>query len=752
MAIVDTRHLRLKLVREPEELQYDPRLHEERLRATVRQAHTRRITDTIKGKCHVDVFAKLNNPGDSVVGFEIMGREDGEPDPRRIVTGRVDIEKIEEVRGQVKSLKAAAGVHCCLFHSVRAIHARREELRDTLRAGSFKAKRGRSNSELDGSGVIVGVVDIGCDFRHKNFRLGNESRILFLWDQSAEFGGRVPKEFPYGREFTKENIEAALRSGEDVAYKTLKYTPPIAAHGTHVLDIAAGNGQEPADFDGKKGPVAAPQSHSGVAPKVEIIFVHLKTFEDGALGNSRHLAEAVEYIFRKADELDMPAVVNISLSTTGGPHDGSSLVEQRFDELLEKPGRAIVVAAGNSFNQRSHTSGAIPAGCDTTILWHTDPRNTDPELTKNEMDIWYSGSQELQVTLGTPDEREVGALRLGETKDLYDDTKRYGRVSHRKDDPNNQDNEIELRLPHLENVAGAWRIKLYNPGSRPVPFHAWIEQDGRGLSRFEEPTDRRFTLGSISCSRKALTVGAFDTAEQASLAPPFEGTSAGPTRPSQRGKIASQSKPELSAPGVGIVAARAHGGVTVMSGTSMAAAHVTGVVALLFDLALRRGDDRLPIDLTRAVLTKAAGERSLDFQLAPGADPVNRERLERLGTGSIDAADVIKAFLESENHRPEEPNLSPEGVGPAANIPRDIESRLEQMSRQLSSMEKEMSRQRKQIARMIADVAQQNAVPSSYLLHDEAAKGSDSHKGYGPNGKGNGAKGLRNPSGSRPPK
>jgi subtilisin family serine protease len=60
----------------------------------------------------------------------------------------------------------------------------------------------------------------------------------------------------------------------------------------------------------------------------------------------------------------------------------------------------------------------------------------------------------------------------------------------------------------------------------------------------------------------------------------------------------------VSAPGVAIVAARAHGGVTVMSGTSMAAAHVTGMAALLFQLAQRAGRGRLRIEETRALLSQ----------------------------------------------------------------------------------------------------------------------------------------------------
>ncbi|HKI05533.1 MAG TPA: S8 family serine peptidase [Thermoanaerobaculia bacterium] len=614
---------KLKLTAVQKALEYDPRL----------QAPTPTITSKIDGRCYVDVLAKLKNAGDQVPGLEVTGFRNGRaPDDRQIVTGRVAVDDIEAVREKVVSLKAATELHLSLYNSVPAIHCDPESL-------NRGARESDGPSFLGGAGVIVGVVDVGCDFRHGNFRQGNTTRIRYLWDQSTESDKvSAPRELGYGREFTEVEINEALRAGDERAYEVLGYTPPVAAHGTHVLDIAAGNGREPSLFGGKPDLAPALPSHPGIAPNAELIFVHLKTF-DGNLANSNYLVEAVEYIFKKAQDLKMPAVVNVSLSTTGGPHDGSTLVEQKFERLLREPGRAIVVSAGNSFNQRSHVSGKIPEGGKTAILWHTDPRHTDPALMKNAMEVWYAGNQVLEATLYTPDGGNLGSIPLGETMNLSDDVTRCGRISHRKEDPNNQDHQIDVRLPTLEDPARPWRIELANLGAEEVSFHAWIEQDARGLSYFGEPTDSSFTLGSISCSEKTLTVGAYDTSEMACLAPPFEATSAGPTRPNRQGM--SRNKPDLSAPGVNIVAARAHGGVTVMSGTSMAAAHVTGVVALLFELAQRAGRGRLSIDQIRNILNLEQEEHPIETLLA---DPEERKR--RLGAGSIDGAAAMKSLLE----------------------------------------------------------------------------------------------------------
>ncbi|MBK8037643.1 MAG: S8 family serine peptidase [Verrucomicrobiaceae bacterium] len=76
--------------------------------------------------------------------------------------------------------------------------------------------------------------------------------------------------------------------------------------------------------------------------------------------------------------------------------------------------------------------------------------------------------------------------------------------------------------------------------------------------------------------------------------------SAGPTRDGRR-------KPEISAPGHEVVAARSRSGkgTTMMSGTSMAAPAVTGLVALLLAEARRRGL-QLTSNQLRSALIKSA--------------------------------------------------------------------------------------------------------------------------------------------------
>jgi subtilisin family serine protease len=323
------------------------------------------LAESETGEIEVDVLAKLKNPDQEVPQLKVVQTIG------QIVTVTVAVANIEEVRNHpnVISLKRATRLQPELMFSVPEIRADATQLHAGLPAGTH----------IDGSGVIVAIIDFGCDFLHDNLRnVDGTTRLLFLWDQRAELTASSPAGYPYGREYDAAAIDAALvkasapppatdpiyqevkfpEDPKNQAYLALGYAPdptPINSlrtgqHGTHVMDIAAGNGRGSAE--------------PGVAPGADLIFVHVaaEDYKDTeSFGNSRRLLEAIKYVFDKASALGRQCVVNFSLGTHGGPHDGSTLVEEGFDTLLETPGRAIVISAGNSFLRASHASGQVAA-------------------------------------------------------------------------------------------------------------------------------------------------------------------------------------------------------------------------------------------------------------------------------------------------------------------------------------------------------------------------------------------------------
>jgi subtilisin family serine protease len=644
---------------------YDPHLEHHELAEKEKRPDPAIRSRGNDNRIYVDMIAKLN---ESEIPKEIV---DGRPlDGTNIITGKIALTDIGKVRPQVSSLKAATEVYLDLFHSLPG-----------TRCDSASLLQGNFPS-LDGSGVIIGVVDVGCDFAHPNFlKPCGETRLLSLWDQSdppPRSTGKSPENFYYGREFTAEQINEALTQKDKSAYAALGYTPGIAAHGTHVLDIAAGNGRGDNQPGGQPLPgllvEGADRAPRGVAPGADLIFVHLKSNESQFLGNSRHLLDAVDYIFRKAG--NRPVVVNLSISTTGGPHDGTTLVEQGLVRMLaNKPGRAIVVSAGNSFNRAVHAQGTVKGEAWEELRWTVDPRGA-----KNEMEIWYRGESPLAVVLVPPDIDEVPGMALppvrpGKTYALQLGDEIWGRISHRRDDPNNNAHQIDIRLsspPGRElELTGTWTIRLQTDPGAQVPFDAWIEQDDQADGRFETLTNNSCTLSSICCAEKLLTVGAFDTSRYADLGRPYDFTAAGPTR-----NFDFPKKPDVSAPGVDILAARAHGGTAVMSGTSMAAPHLTGLVALLFQHAQETGRGPLSIDTTRRLIIDSIRNASESKPWDP-----------RLGWGPIDGVAALNLLDEIESAGPESIQERPCSSSELKRHIQQLESKLQQLKARLDAQE-----------------------------------------------------------------
>lgn len=490
-----------------------------------------------------------------------------------IVTGRIPIGRIEAVHAAapVLSLKASQPVHPALAQTVTAMGCRPDLLPPTA-------------SPEGGAGVVVGVVDFGCDFAHRNFRTRDgATRLIALWDQSGI--ARPDSPFGYGRVYGRAEIDAALRSRDP--YATLGYGPPpdspyqIGTHGTHVADIAAGNG------NGSGQP--------GLAPQADIVFVEVASTDiawEGpdmvgqSFGDSVQLLEAVRFVFDTAG--DRPCVCNLSLGTNGGPHDGTSLVEQGLDALVrEKPNRAVVIAASNSQDDGIHTSGQVPGAGNHDVVWSHGVSGG------GELELWYAGDRRLEVTLLAPDGTTFGPLAPGASLPVGSPGQIAIFLSSRLADPNNRDNVIGIWLA-AGLPTGAWTVRLRSLDGQPVDYHAWIERDDRAQSSFAAAVPTH-TLGSISTGHETIVVGSYD-AHKPTL-PLSYFSSAGPTRD-------GRSKPEVSAPGHDVMAARSRtgGGVTRKSGTSMAAPAVTGLIALVYAEAQRNGHDLSIDDLRQRLI------------------------------------------------------------------------------------------------------------------------------------------------------
>jgi subtilisin family serine protease len=616
-------------------VQMDAHLH--RVVGAVRSGRAQRLATSSTRKNEVAVVARVDDVAAfrKLTGVRVSREALRDSDTTWLITARIPVDQVEEIRQKkfVKSLKASQRLRPCLEKTLANIGSDSDHSPNPLLDGVLAG---------GGTGVIVGIIDFGMDFAHKNFLdAKGHSRVLAIWDQTTPKNPKSPSQYGYryGTLYTQDDINAALRKTDP--YKALHYGPApddllqTGAHGTYVADVAAGNGNASVGSVGK-----------GVAPNADIVFVEastkcVPTSDPGVVGNSFgdsvQLAEAIKFVFAFAAKRKQPCVINLSMGTNGGPHDGTTLVEKWIDCLVSQaPNRAVVIAAANMFGRQQHAAGKVSMNKPVELKWQIFPNDG----TNNEMEIWYSKDDRFDVEVIKPgDATPIAGARFGETREFPFWEHSTILVANRRKDSCNGDNTINIFLDH-DLSPGTWTIRLIGASVEDGRFHAWIERDETGPSQFKavEPADSyqiddAVTLGSIACGKKSIVVGSYD-AHQAGE--PLSGSSSsGRTRDHRK-------KPELSAPGEHVLAA--YSGTRVrrntLSGTSMSAPAVTGVVALMLAEAKSRSVS-LSTDDIRDILIRTA--RKDPPAVAGDWDPEYGFWHPRYGFGRVSATAAVAA-------------------------------------------------------------------------------------------------------------
>ena len=425
-----------------------------------------------------------------------------------------------------------------------------------------------SASGNTGEGVILGAIDTGIDYTHLDFRTDldedgfeESSRIVGLLDQSYGF---------FGIEYTQADIETDLANGygSDAGIVRMKDTD---GHGTHVMGIAAGDGS------------SSTAGFVGVAPDAWIVMVKTTFFTSDILAG-------IEYIFDLADDLGLPAVVNLSLGGHEGPHDGTSLFEEGIDELVSGPGRVVVVSAGNEGDQPIHASDYL--------LGNSSSFGIAPDGWEVELDLWYPGSSHFTVTVNPPIGSAIVAPTGVDTGAVQTPvgTARIDNASQGVN-PNNTDHQVTIRLSNLSG-SGQWQVGVLDAGSEGGKYDAWIISGsaslvgGDSISTIDEPGNAQDVITVGSFNSKALWPSLSGDQNYLSAYPLNVLSSFSSRGPTRDGRM----KPDICAPGAWIGAALSNDAMwqgylvnpdgvhTMELGTSMAAPHVSGAAALLLSI------------------------------------------------------------------------------------------------------------------------------------------------------------------------
>ncbi|MGA7120727.1 MAG: S8 family serine peptidase [Polyangiaceae bacterium] len=208
-------------------------------------------------------------------------------------------------------------------------------------AAGFVGATSANTAGHQGKNVLVGLADTGIDLTHPSFLdVSGGTRVQWLLDLSAHPIGKYPDleqkygstdangNLAFGAVWAKPDIDAALSTG--VAANLPK---DEVGHGTLVAGCAAG--QDPV--------------YRGVAPQAGLLIARITDPGSDSIGNDE-LLRGVAFLFDRADSMKQPVVVNLSIGTDFGPHDGTLDWEQTLASHVGpgQPGHALIVAAGNS--------------------------------------------------------------------------------------------------------------------------------------------------------------------------------------------------------------------------------------------------------------------------------------------------------------------------------------------------------------------------------------------------------------------
>jgi subtilisin family serine protease len=512
----------------------------------------------------------------------------------------------------------------------------------------------RNDTGLTGKGAIVAIVDTGVDIAHPDLRNPDGStRIEYLIDYSQGPAGLQPdieeqcsERVPcavYGRENIDEllkNNQAATIPGDSIG------------HGTHVASLAAGNGGDQ-------------RLYVGIAPEATLIIA--RVIDSSNQINDASVLSAASMVSDLAARLGKPVVMNLSLGTNFGPHDGSSALERGLADLVGEahPGRAIVVATGNSavlYNAKTafpaplgvHTDVSVPPGSNARVPIYMG------DTTSGTLFVWIAFRPGDALGIGV--ERTTGTLAPVQGRGM---SGTFG-IEHELTATVVNGSLKEVGFDSDANAAvviieGTWprgetfALDLVGPGTASM----WVEgQLGPGAGGFFPAATKESTVTIPAAHADLIAVGA--TLNRTSWTdrlgepividslggvdnPPLDSvayfSSAGPTTD-------SRMKPDLVAPGAFVAGAMSRdadprtspasifgepGTCTpredcsvvdqfhaVTTGTSMAAPIVAGAIALLFEqdpsLTTRRA-----LTLLQAGARRPEGLVPLGAQLGAGA-------------------------------------------------------------------------------------------------------------------------------------
>lgn len=238
------------------------------------------------------------------------------------VTAQIPVDKLTMVSSLpgVTDVEISQRLKLCTDSTMNVTH-----VTQVMNGQSYGLPRG-----YDGSGVIIGIIDVGFDYQHRAFRSNadpSQTRIVRVYSTTdktghlAHYNGNI-------------RLPGSVFMGPQIYNLTTDKSS--STHGTHTAGIAAGSHVN---------------GYGGMAPGADIVLCAVSVL-DGSM-SAVEVANCVRYIDSYADSVGQPCVMSLSVSTPNGQHDGMDYLS-RIVKQITGPGRLFVISAGNDAGRYSY--------------------------------------------------------------------------------------------------------------------------------------------------------------------------------------------------------------------------------------------------------------------------------------------------------------------------------------------------------------------------------------------------------------
>ncbi len=428
--------------------------------------------------------------------------------------------------------------------------------------------------DLYGEGVLIGLIDTGIDYTNPLFtRADGTTRIEAIWDQTID-SDNFPEPYFYGTEYLAADINRALQSEDP--FSVVPSRDEIG-HGTMMAGIAAGNEDLQNNF-------------TGVAPRADLVVVKLKQAKpilmdffvippDVPCYQENDIMWGVQYVVNYARSHGKPVAICIGLGSSQGSHDGRGALSNMLSIVGDFSGVAVCIAAGNEGTMRRHFFDEI----EEDIGYSTVELSVAEDEYGFSVEFWGAAPNTYSIDILSPSgeyiPRITESLQVNrEIGFVFERTSIT--VDYQMVEASTGDQLILLRFQ--APTPGIWRFQVYSRGDLQGAFHAWLPMNGFITDNtYFIQSDPYTTITSPGNSLVPITVTAYNI-QNNNL---YQRSSRGYSR---IGTI----KPEVAAPGVNLLSPDLEQGFTEVSGTSAAAAHTAGVVALILEWAIVRNNYR----------------------------------------------------------------------------------------------------------------------------------------------------------------